>query len=132
MNDKAPVPGKAKPIANWTPDDTKLLIITAGATVAANIITIVVVALAIVVARSTHLTPGATVGYWVFFWASAFFPLMTIAMVVVFWRNRRGRAALDSFVDRVIRWVMAFAALFSAFMTLIYLLSLIGLATGIK
>ena len=125
---------KSNPFINWKSHDTKLLVTTVAATVIANVITVIVVALAILVARSTHLRPGATTGDWAFFWGEAFFPVMTIYLVVIFFRQSKGRSgeALGEFGFRIIKWTIIVIGVFAVFMTMIFALSLVGLATGIK
>src|SRR5271166_6217330 len=72
----------------WTPGDSKLLVLTVAAAVVANIVTVILVALAVIVARSFRPHSG-TLGSYAFLWGSAAFPIMTV--YIAFSALRRSR-----------------------------------------
>jgi hypothetical protein len=115
---------------SWTPDDRKLLIITIAATVAANIITVILVALAIILARSFRPHPRTTGNYESVF-GSSLLPALGVWTVLSFWRHSRRKRATDS-VDRMIRWTMAILGIFEGLFILSYILAFIGFAAGVR
>jgi hypothetical protein len=120
-----------KPIfQSWTPGDIKLLIITIAGTVAANIITVIVVALAIIAARSgrpTSNTPGA----YAFLLGATSFPVITVYMAFSYLHHIRHRRS-NSFGDQAFKWVLTILGLASGCIALVYILTWIGFAVGIK
>jgi hypothetical protein len=137
MPDAKDVPStsdKKESLINWTQDDTKLVVITVGATVVANVVTVIVVALAIIVARSTHLTPGATDGDWAYFWATGTAPFITLFLIAGLYRSMKRREAvkLGNFADKIIASTIAIIGIFCLFMAMMYVLSLVGLASGLS
>jgi small-conductance mechanosensitive channel len=115
---------------NWTQDDSKLLIITIVATVLANIITVVLVALAVIIARSSRPHPG-TPGNWAFFFGSCLFAIVSGYSALWFFRDSRRKKATDSFV-KVIKLILAISAISTCFIASLYILALIGLAAGVR
>jgi hypothetical protein len=115
---------------NWTSDDSKLLIITIAATVVANIFTVILVALAVIVARSMRPNPG-TPGSYAFFFGSSLFPLMGVWVILSFLRiTRRGKEV--DFTGRVIKWIIIAVGILEGFFALLYVLGMIGFAVGVK
>ena len=116
--------------SNWTSDDSKLLVITIAATVAANIITAVMVALAIIVARSMRPNP-ATPGNYAFLFGTSIFPLLAVWSVLFFFRVSRREKNKD-LVDQAIKWTLIIVGTFEGMFALSYILAFIGFAIGIK
>lgn len=115
---------------NWTPGDSKLLVITIAATVTANIVTVILVALAVIVARSFRPNPGTPGNYAFLFGISA---LPVITACVAFSTLRRLRRERATFLgDRAFKWVMAILGITAGFSALLYILGWIGLAAGIR
>jgi hypothetical protein len=120
-----------KPIfQSWTPGDIKLLIITIAGTVAANIITVIIVALAIIVARSFRPNPGTPSNYIFLLGISAFPALAAYAAFSSLYRTKRERTA--SLLDKARKWAMIVSGLGAGFLTLLYILGWIGFAVGVK
>jgi hypothetical protein len=115
---------------NWNSGDVKLLTMTIVATVTANIITVILIALTIIVARSMRPHPG-TPGNYAFLFGSSMIPLMAVWTVLYFWRISRREKASD-LASQVIRWIMISVGIFEGLYLLLFVLALIGFATGIK
>ena len=115
---------------NWTSGDSKLLIITIAATVVANIFTVILVALAVIVARSMRPNPG-TPGSYAFFVGSSLFPLIGVWMILSFLRITRRRKEVD-FTGRVIKWIIIAVGILEGFFALLYVLGMIGFAVGVR
>ena len=115
---------------NWTSDDSKLLIITIAATVVANIFTVILVALTVIVARSMRPNPG-TPGSYVFFFGSSLLPLIGVWMILSFLRATRRGKEVD-LTSRVIKWIIIAVGILEGFFALLYVLGMIGFAVGVK
>lgn len=136
MEDESSDTGKqgSRIFGNWTPDDSKLLVITVGATVVANLITVMFVALAIIVARHSLQQP-ASVGDYAFFAGTGIFPALAIFSILWFFNHRRHDKRRDKgtdFTDRIIRWVLVIVGICEGFYALLYLLAWIGFAAGFR
>jgi hypothetical protein len=116
--------------SNWTPGDSKLLMITIAATVVANIVTIILVALAIIVARSFRPNPGTPANYIFLLGISAFPALAAYAAFSSLYRTRR--KSIASPFDKVRKWAIVITGLGAGFLTLLYILGWIGFAVGVK
>lgn len=117
-------------LQGWTPDDNKLLVITIAATVAANIITVVIVALAVIIARSVQPHPG-TPGNYAFFLGTSIFPVMTACAAIYFWRRSKHEKDF-SFPLRTIKWAIVILGIFGGVVTLLDILAWIGFAAGVR
>jgi hypothetical protein len=76
-------PDKPKGSVSWTSEDRKLLIITIAATVIANIVTIIIVALSIIALRWMRPVPGATRGDYAVFWLFSLAPISTVFLTFI-------------------------------------------------
>jgi hypothetical protein len=115
---------------NWTSGDSKLLVITIAATVAANLITAVIIALAIIVARSMRPHP-ATPGNYAFLFGASLFPLLAVWAVLFFFRVSRHEKNRD-LLDQTLKWTLIIVGTFEGMFALSYILAFIGFAIGIK
>jgi len=115
---------------NWTSDDRKLLMITIVATVAANIVTVVVVALAVIIARSMRPNPG-TPGNYAFLFGSSIFPLLAVFTVLHVLHTSKHEKKRDLWYQ-VVKWTLIAIGAFEGLFALLYILAFIGFATGIK
>ena len=121
-NPQATKNGRILILQGWTPDDNKLLVITIAATVAANIITVVIVALAVIIARSVQPHPG-TPGNYAFFLGTSIFPVMTACAAIYFWRRSKHEKDF-SFPLRTIKWAIVILGRRCGVVTLLDILSL--------
>ena len=115
---------------DWTPEDGKLLIITTAATVTANIVTIIIVALALIISRSFRPNPSTPKNYIWFLGISAI-PVLT-AYVAFYSLYRTRREEDDSPYDGIRKWALVITGLGTGFLALLYILSWIGFAVGVK
>lgn len=115
---------------DWTSDDSKLLIITIAATIVANIFTVIVVALTVIVARSMRPNPG-TPGSYAFFFGSSLFPLIGVWIILSFLRTTRRKKEVD-LTGQVIKWIIIAVGILEGFFALLYILGMIGFAAGVK
>src|ERR1039457_1569776 len=124
--DNEPEDGKKQKglFGNWVKDDTKLLAITIIGTITANIITVVIVGLAVIIARWWRPSVPTT-GDYVFLWAFPIFPLLVLYMLYPGWREGRRYSKLVNFLS-ILTGVMA------VFIILMTVLAAIGLAVGVK
>ena len=124
-------------LRSWSPDDGKLLVITFIATVAANLVTVLFVGLAIVLARGFHPKGHTFLSYSVFIAATA---TTIVGVIVVVDTLRRIRHTQNVVSDvpsfraalTASRVVMIVIGLFMAFMGSIFILTLVGIAAGIR
>lgn len=122
---------KSKDSISWTADDRKLLIITVAATIIANMVTIIIVALSIIVLHWMRPTPGATKGDYVIFWLFSLAPASTVFLTFIWWReSRRDKTVRKGW--RESRWVVIPLFLFEALFLLLYVLAALGLAVGLN
>ena len=130
MNDEVRDPGRQKRfiLGNWTSDDKKQLIITIAATVAANVITIIIIALAIIVARSFRPHPATSASYAILL-SSSTVPISIILMALSV-RSDYTRSA--SIVGKIVKLIMTVIAIATGFLILLGLLGWIGIAVGVK
>jgi len=112
--------------ANWTINDSKLLMITITATVVANMVTIIMVAMAIIVARSFRPKPATPQNYIFLFWITPFLVLAAYGAFSSLYRKRNVRSA------PVIKWALIIVGLGTGFLALLYVLAWIGFALGVK
>lgn len=115
---------------NWTADDTKLLVITLSGTVAANIITVIVVGVAVSIARSFHPTGKSLWPYGILL-AETAMAVVSISMIIYTLRHSRNEKE-TSLSIKTIRASMIIVGAFVACLSLIFALAWIGLAAGIK
>jgi small-conductance mechanosensitive channel len=113
-------------LKTWTPDDTKLLAITAIATMAANVVTVILVALAIIVARSFRPNPG-TPGNYVFLAIPSILMILGTGLII----SRRSFKR-DESENIVSLWFSRIVNVLIIFSALLYTLAWIGFAVGIK
>jgi hypothetical protein len=114
---------------SWTSNDIKLLVITIVATTAANIITVVLVGVAIIIARSHHSLRTPRDYAW--FFVGSILAAMICGVCIWGWRQS-GTSKADPLKIRAISWgIRVFTAWFGLIF-LLYILSWIGFAAGIK
>ena len=130
MNDEYKDIGRRKRFifGNWTSDDKKQLVITIVAAVAANVITIIIVALAIIAARSFHPHPATSASYAILL-SSSTVPISVILMALSV-RSDYTRAV--SVVSKIVKLIMTVIAIAAGFLILLILLGWIGIAVGVK
>ena len=111
-----------------TADDRKLIVITVAATVAANLITVVLVALAIITARAFNPQPHTPLNYLAILSVTATPATITLIAFSVRYdlRNKEAIAA------KIVRWVMAALGIVATFSLLLLLLGWVGFASGVK
>jgi hypothetical protein len=109
-------------IADWKPEDFRLLKVTIVATVIANVITVVLVALAILVARFAA-RPHHLSGAWNWLPIAAAGP-------VILWMT--GYAVQYQKKHRVARRFLGFMNAFFIFAGVLAILAIIGFAVGVK
>jgi hypothetical protein len=112
--------------ASFTRDDMKLLLITFAGTVAANVVTVMVVALAVIAARPTKGL-RLTVSIVLIFVTYVVVGILCAAISAIATRRMRARGV----TSRVIRVMIAGVVAMGLF-ALVYLLVLLGLAAGVK
>ncbi len=117
---------EAEPSSFFSRDDVKLLVITFAGTVAANVVTVIVVAIAIILARPGFAGPHTprmvllNIGYAVLGVPIVWGGLMT-------WRRKRPTP--DPLVYRGLSLALIVAM---GLMTLLWVLVLLGYAVGVK
>jgi len=104
--------------ASFTQADRKVFLITFAGTVAANVATVLVVALAVIIARSSHTGWFADTGL------ALTFGMMCLTQRVKSWYRQEGRRITS---PALITYVACFAVLLT-----VLLLVLVGRAAGIK
>lgn len=115
-------------LASFTRADAKLLLITFAGTVAANVVTVMVVAFAVILARSSTTTPRPTEGAVLIDLAAVAAGVMTLGVGVSFMRQRRVGAAYSRVITLIIVVLVVAECLISA----VFLLVLLGDAVGVK
>jgi hypothetical protein len=136
MTDGEQVEEAKSAFRNWTKGDIKLFIITVAATVAANILTVIMVALAVILARSSRPNPP-TPGNYAFFFAITLFPLLGLWGCFYGLHIARGRhtsrtIGVPDFFDKTIKWTLVIIGVVEGLISIIYILTWIGFAAGIK
>lgn len=119
-------------LSNLSSQDIKLLVITFAGTVAANIVTVLLVALAIIVARSFHPV-GTSPWPYVILLAETAMGVIAVQMVTYTLRRRRSggeRHIIPGY--KAIKGGLIIAGVFNACLLLIFVLAWIGFAAGIK
>jgi hypothetical protein len=114
--------------ASFTRADMRLFLVTFAGTVAANLVTVVVVAVAIIFARpsnSARPTPGVVFNY--LYLVS--FGILALVGLLGWFRKNRSKGSTSRTVATI--WVV-FATVTLVLMTLVPLLVLLGYAVGVK
>jgi hypothetical protein len=117
-------------LQSLTREDVKLFIITILATVIANIVTVVVVAVAVILARSGRPHPATPGNYAINFSLSIVPMILLWAGVSPLLRTLAKSKTLD-LSTKVLRWVIIILLALLGMITLIYVLTWIGFASGI-
>lgn len=112
-----------------TAEDRKLIVITVVATVVANLLTIVMVGLAVIIAHNLRLTPDTPKSYFLLIPVTA--TPATIALVALSFIkfDLKGRHSL---VAQVVKWVMIALCAVATLCLVVLLLAWVGYASGIK
>lgn len=110
------------------PEDRKLVVITVVATVAANLITVVVVALAITLARDLKPQPDTPKSYLLLIPVTA--SPATVALIAFSVQSTLKENS--SVVAKIFRWAMIVLGVVATFCLLLLVLSWVGFASGIK
>ena len=133
IEDKSDEYDQAKSAMNWTAEDRKQFIVATASAVLANIGTLVIVALAIIVARSFRPHPATAVNYGFSAGLTVYF-VLGMVMIISFWFKYKGSKSIksSSLIDKVILWIIAIAGTGCGFLTLLYLLGWLGFAAGVK
>jgi len=115
---------------NITKDDVKLFIITILATVAANIITVIIVALAVIVARGARPTPPTPGNYAINF-ALSLGPMILLWSAVFPGLRILATHKMPDLFAKVFKWLIVALLVAEGIITMIYILMWIGFAVGI-
>ncbi len=116
---------------NWTAADSRLVIISGFSAFAANLLTVLVVVLAIVASRSALPHPLTTANL-VFFWASSLIPAIALLFISAAWIRLKREKKNSGTLERVIMWTFIPLGIFEGFALLSYMLALIGIAAKIS
>ena len=116
---------------NWAAADSRLVIISVFSAFAGNLLTVLVVGLAIVASRSMLPRP-ATTGNLIFFWASAAAPLVGLLFIYFILSGLRRDGKPHDTLRRIMLWTFIPIIIFDGFYLLSYMLTLIGIATKVS
>jgi len=109
---------------SWSPDDSKLLVITVAATVIANVVTVLFIGAAIALAHSFRPTRPTS---WPYFILLAMTAMATISVYMVVYSLRRSGSKRDAYPgERAVKFALITVGLFSACLGLIFALVWIG------
>lgn len=114
---------------NLTAEDRKVIVITVAATVAANLITLVLVALAINIARGYSPRPRTPLNFEMLLSITATPALFIVLPLEILRRNLKDKT---SFASKVVRVIMLVVISVSSFFLVLLLLVWVGLASGVK
>lgn len=116
-------------LESWKSDDIKLFVITIAATVAANIFTLILVGIAVIIARSHHnlINPGDYIRFFV----NSILAITVSGVFIVGWQKTRTTKA-DPLKFRAFHWIIGALAVWFSFILSLYVLSWIGFAAGIN
>lgn len=113
---------------NWSQSDSKMLLVTFAGTVVANVVTILCVGVAIIMARLLRPTRDTSDAYWFFFGETAFtlFAAFTAGFGAYRWRGDR----LKGLAGKVSGIVALLIFAFETCVALMLVLAWVGIATA--
>lgn len=110
-------------------EDRKLIVITVVATVAANLLTVIMVGLAIIVAHNLRVTPNTPKSYLLLIPVTCTPATVALIALSIVKFDLRGKG---SRVAQVVRWVMIAVCAVATLCLAVLLLAWVGYASGIK
>jgi uncharacterized membrane protein YqjE len=130
MDDQSAKDEKKAVSLTLTSEDIKLLVVTFAGTVAANLITVLLLGLAIIIGHSFHPTGRSFWPYGILLAMTAMAVISVLAAISTWRRSRDVKET--SFEYKAIRGALAVMGLSGVFMLLLFMLAWIGIAAGIK
>lgn len=118
-------------VESLTREDVKLFIITVVATVFSNVITVIIIALAIILARSSRPHPG-TLGNYAFFFGVTMFTFLGVSgglWSLIVARTRHGKS---DYVEKILKWIIVAVSVVEGIIALIFALTWVGFSAGVK
>jgi hypothetical protein len=116
-------------VKGFTAEDRKLIVITVVATVAANLLTVVMVGLAIIIAHHLRVTPNAPKSYFLLIPVTATSATVALVALSIVKFDLKGK---DSTVAQVVRRVMIALCAVATLCLVVLPLAWVGYASGIK
>jgi hypothetical protein len=116
-------------VKGLTAEDRKLIVITVVATVAANLLTVVMVGLAIIIAHNLRVTPDTPKSYFLLIPVTATPATVALVALSIVKFDLKGK---DSTAAQVVRWVMIALCAVATLCLIVLLLAWVGYASGIK
>jgi amino acid transporter len=114
-----------------TKEDGKLFLITVAATVVANIVTVIIVAIAIILARSARPHPATPANY-AFSFVFALVPALVGLPTLYSLSRFKGSSQLSDNVNKVIKLIIRVLVIVVGTLSLLFILAWIGFAAGIS